>query len=119
MKLLADAHISRALVGLLRDLGQDVLHIDEVSPGLEDGEVLAYAHREGRVVITSDKDFGTLVYRSQLSSNGVILLRIDVRHEVERVEVLRKHWGAVEGFQPGSFVVVTTRSVRRADLPVP
>ena len=47
------------------------------APGSRDEEVLTLAKVEDRVLITFDKDFGELAYRSRLPvSCGVILFRI-------------------------------------------
>ena len=42
-----------------------------------DDAILARAQTEERIVVTHDKDFGELAFRSQLpASSGVILLRL-------------------------------------------
>ncbi len=52
----------------------------EVQPGATDDIVLALAQREGRVLITFDKDFGELVFRQgRVASPGVILFRPRLR----------------------------------------
>jgi predicted nuclease of predicted toxin-antitoxin system len=52
-----------------------VLAVAENVPQTEDSEVLAAAQREGRVLVTEDKDFGHLVRALGVRSSGVILLR--------------------------------------------
>lgn len=51
--------------------------IRDSSPGASDTAVIALARQEGRLLLTMDKDFGELAFRSRLSSHcGIILLRL-------------------------------------------
>jgi predicted nuclease of predicted toxin-antitoxin system len=50
--------------------------------------VLATADREGRILITEDRDFGEMVVRQRLGVRGVILLELDrLSHAAEAVRV--------------------------------
>jgi predicted nuclease of predicted toxin-antitoxin system len=76
-RLLADENVAGAVVAALRQQGHDVAWIHEDAPGSPDPEVLARAQREGRVVVTFDKDFGELAFRRGLAASvGVVLFRI-------------------------------------------
>ncbi|MEL6675386.1 MAG: DUF5615 family PIN-like protein [Bacteroidota bacterium] len=77
MKFLADENIDRALVLLLRKNGYQVLDIKEISPGIEDEKVLNLANSEEAILLTEDKDFGELVFRLKLISQGVVLIRLN------------------------------------------
>lgn len=47
------------------------------SPGISDVQVLSRAQAEQRILVTFDKDFGALVFRTKLpASVGIILFRI-------------------------------------------
>ncbi len=78
--------------------------------------ILARAQAEQRIVVTHDKDFGELAFRSQLpASGGVILCRLsgsDRDSDNERIlEALqsRSDW-------PGHFSVVTDDRIRMRPL---
>jgi predicted nuclease of predicted toxin-antitoxin system len=75
-KLLLDENIGKLVTGFLREQGYDVLSILEEFPGIKDKEVLVKAVREDRILVTLDKDFGTLVYHYSRKHVGVILLRL-------------------------------------------
>ena len=76
MKLLANENFPGEAVRTLRQAGHDVLWIREDHPGWDDQSVLALAMTENRVLLTFDKDFGELAFRSKLPANcGIILLR--------------------------------------------
>ncbi|MDB5175088.1 MAG: hypothetical protein JWM97_1638 [Phycisphaerales bacterium] len=117
MKLLVDAHISRQITAILEGFGHDVLRAASFPPRTSDEAILRRAALEDRIVMTSDKDFGELVFRLRQRSAGVILLRIDSKTEVERASVVEKSWPQIEAAAPGHFVVVTNRVLRRSPLP--
>ena len=74
-RFLADESCDFAVVRALRAAGYDVLAIAEFTSRSDDAELIAQAYREHRILITEDKDFGWLVFVSNASSAGVILLR--------------------------------------------
>jgi predicted nuclease of predicted toxin-antitoxin system len=74
---LADECVTAALVRELRGAGHDVIYIAEFAASLSDVEVMALASREGRLLLTADKDFGELVFRRGQAVPGLVLLRID------------------------------------------
>ena len=77
MRLLANENIPGIAVNALRSAGHDVVWVRAAAPGMLDAEVLAWAGREYRLLLTFDKDFGELARHSKLpASSGVILLRI-------------------------------------------
>jgi predicted nuclease of predicted toxin-antitoxin system len=59
MKFLANENIPFELIDDLRKLGYDILRVDEVKKGMRDHEVLDLSFKEGRILITFDKDFGS------------------------------------------------------------
>lgn len=59
----------------LRAFGHYVVFIAEISPGIEDMEVLEIARKEQALLLTSDKDFGELVFRNRETHSGILLIR--------------------------------------------
>ena len=77
MRFLANENFPLDAVEVLRQNGHDVVWIRVESPGISDPEVLSRAQAENRILLTFDKDFGELAFRSKLpASVGVILFRI-------------------------------------------
>ncbi|MEN3000276.1 MAG: DUF5615 family PIN-like protein [Armatimonadota bacterium] len=76
MRFLADESVERQIVDSLREAGYEVDFVAERGAGLSDEEVLEWSEREGRVLLTADKDFGELVVRQERISTGVILIRL-------------------------------------------
>jgi predicted nuclease of predicted toxin-antitoxin system len=75
VKVVADESVEGPTVSALRAAGHVVLFIAETSPGIGDAEVLDLARREQAFLLTADKDFGELVFRSRASHCGVLLIR--------------------------------------------
>ncbi|MGE5340952.1 MAG: DUF5615 family PIN-like protein [Candidatus Omnitrophota bacterium] len=76
-KFLADECFSFLLTATLRDRGYDVLWVGEINPGIDDTEVFEISRKDGRIILTEDKDFGELAIRFGHKAKGIILLRID------------------------------------------
>jgi predicted nuclease of predicted toxin-antitoxin system len=111
-RFLVDASSDARHVPQLRSFGHDVTRVGTEYPAsMKDRDILALAHREQRILITDDRDFGELVFRLRQPHAGVIYLRLDTtRFEVRarRIEeVLARHADDLD-----QFLVVTTDSVR-------
>jgi hypothetical protein len=66
VRFLADAHISAEMIAMLHDLGHDCLDSSAIPPRMQDIDVLRMAADDARVVVTSDKDFGELLFVPEL-----------------------------------------------------
>ena len=77
MRFAIDACVPEQLAVALRALGADVTSAAG-RPAMPDDEVLSGSASRDRVLITSDKDFGDLVFRDGKSSVGVVLIRFDI-----------------------------------------
>jgi predicted nuclease of predicted toxin-antitoxin system len=79
MRFLANENLPGDAVAALIGGGHDVVWMRTAAPGSKDEEVLAWAVREGRVLLTFDQDFGELAWRAKLpSSCGIVLFRMPV-----------------------------------------
>jgi predicted nuclease of predicted toxin-antitoxin system len=76
MNFVADEGVDRPIVESLRQGDHTVWYIAEMSPSISDETVLHLANEQEAVLITSDKDFGELVFRQGQVTNGVVLLRL-------------------------------------------
>jgi Domain of unknown function (DUF5615) len=64
MRLLANENFPEEAVRELRNAGHDAAWVRTDAPGSNDRDVLARAVAEERVLITFDKDFGELAFRT-------------------------------------------------------
>ena len=112
MRFLADESLDLPIIKHLRDEGLDVLSVAELRPSIDDEEVLLWANKEGRTLITIDKDFGELVFRLNKIHTGIILLRLDqvsLNRKIELlVDLIRKN----ENELLNSFIVVQENLIR-------
>ena len=76
MRWLADECISPEIVGHLRRIGHDVVHILEIDEGADDDSVSIRARQEDRLLLTLDKAFSERVFRRGESIPGIVFLRI-------------------------------------------
>ena len=108
MRFLLDQDVYAATARFLASLGHDVVQAGHVGLSqANDQELLAVAQKQGRILITRDRDFGALVFVKVLGS-GVLYLRMlpstqdSVHAELERVlrsyseEELRKAFVVIE-----------------------
>ena len=112
MNLVADEGVDRAVVERLRRDGHDVVYVAELSPGIADEEVLRQANTRGALLITTDKDFGDLVFRQRLSHSGVVLLRLAGLPNAAKAELVAAVFRVHAAEVLGAFSVVSPRQVR-------
>lgn len=112
MKLIADEGIDKPIVDHLRSLNHEIIYVLETSPGIDDDEVLTLARKEQAVLLTSDTDFGELVFRLKEATHGVMLLRLaGLSKEQKQTKValaLKDHENEISG----AFSVVTKDAIR-------
>ncbi len=109
MRFLANENFPGAAVVALAAAGHDIVWVRIAAPGVSDPEVLAWAVREQRVLLTFDQDFGELAGGSALPSVcGVVLFRIpvpkpgDVGQRLAELIAGRDDWaGHFSVIQPG------------------
>ena len=68
--------------------GHEVLYVVEMEPGIPDDEVLKLANNEDAILLTSDKDFGELVFRLRRIAAGVVLIRLFGLSSNDRAEII-------------------------------
>lgn len=81
MRLLLDASVGRRALAALCAAGHDAVRVGADDPDPGDEALLARAVREARVLLTTDKDFGELIFLRGLVSPGVVRL---VDHPLSR-----------------------------------
>ncbi len=112
MRFLADESCDFGVVRALRSAEFDVVAVVEVAPGTEDAAVIDLAVREGRMLITEDKDFGRFVYADRRVTAGVMLLRFPVtaraRIASATIDLISRQGERLEG----RFIVVQPGRVR-------
>ena len=75
MRFLADENVPGDAVTELEAVGHDIVWVRTVAPGSKDADVLAWAVREERIILTFDKDFGEFAWRAGLPISGTGSMR--------------------------------------------
>jgi len=116
MRFFANENFPGAAVTALEAAGHDVVWMRIAAPGATDPDVLAWAAREERILLTFDKDFGDLAKASVLPPKcGVVLLRLpmpkpgDVGQVLAELITARDDWA-------GHFSVIEPARVRMRPL---
>ena len=117
MRFLADENLAGYMVEAMRRLGHDVAWVRTDGRGSTDGEVLARAEAERRVLVTADKDFGELAFRARLpAASGIVLLRLRGA-PAYRTAVLVAAIEARDDWA-NQFAVVSNDRIRMTPLPL-
>lgn len=112
LRILADENFPGPLVRGLRALGHDVAAIREDMAGAGDPAVLARARSQRRILVTFDKDFGELAFRTGLPAEcGVVLFRLSGRSPARDNARVLSAIGS-RGDWAGQFAVVTDTRIR-------
>jgi predicted nuclease of predicted toxin-antitoxin system len=96
----------------VREQGHDVFSVYEQARGLDDLTVIKKAFTENRILITNDKDFGSLIFREHHPHKGVILLRLENERSVNKITALERVLQNYMDRLEDHFVVVTETKVR-------
>jgi len=77
MKLLANENFPLESVYFLKSKNIDIISIQENFAGMTDIEVLKKTQKEGRIILTFDKDYGELIYKSKVKfTAGIVFFRL-------------------------------------------
>jgi len=118
--LLLDQGLPRSAAALLRGAGVDTVHTGEIGLATaEDIEILEYARKEERIVVTLDADFHALLALSYAPSPSVIRIRIEGLRAnvlVKLLQILLADWD--EEIEMGSVLTVQAGRVRVRRLPI-
>src|SRR6266511_1903841 len=112
LKLLVDVSAGEAIANWLAAAGHDTVSVRNLDPRMPDIDILARAVSEQRIVVTMDKDFGELVYRSGLPHSGGLLLRLEDADTAEKLRVIEDIFTRFGDHLAGHFSVFQNGQLR-------
>jgi predicted nuclease of predicted toxin-antitoxin system len=117
VRYLTDECVAGSIVKRLREDGFDIVRAVEVGATEDDDQVLARALQDGRVLITSDKDFGELVVRLGRPTIGVVNLALGELGSAARAEIAASRLHELGDRVLGNLVTIEPGRVRMRPLP--
>lgn len=121
MKFLVDSPLSHRIVFDLLQAGHDAAHVRDYGlQSASDIEILDLAEREGRIIVSADTDFGTLLAIRQSEKPSFILFRGSLyRSPKDQAKRLLANLSVVEeDLLQGSVVVIEDWRIRVRRLPI-
>ena len=86
MNFLLDVNASGAVASWLIQLGHGVVEVGQKDPRMSDNEILSWAVRESRIIVTTDNDFEEMIWRQGKPHCGI--LRLENLPRSERIALL-------------------------------
>ncbi len=112
-KFLTEENVSPRVVAFLRERGHDVLDAKEQGwQGRSDVFLLRKALRAQRVIITHDRDFGTLAIDQHEPCFGVLYLRLRDQRAPNAIVALERFFAAKVSIQSGMMIVIQESQAR-------
>lgn len=113
MKFLVYESTGVNVVATFRRLGQDAVLVSEIMPfDTGDDEILSRAVAENRILVTNDKDFGEMVYRTRRAHKGVLLFRLHDESAKNRARVATTVVSDLGTRLQNAFTVASEQAVR-------
>ena len=112
MNFVADEDVDAPIVERLRQVGHRIWYVAEMAAGTVDDVVLEIAREQEALLLTADKGFGELVFRQQLLTSGVVLIRLagltSMRKAMTVVQAIEERGQDLSG----NFAVITPGTIR-------
>jgi predicted nuclease of predicted toxin-antitoxin system len=112
MNFVADEGVDWPIVTRLRQLGHVVWYVAEASPSISDAEVLSQAENQQAILLTCDKDFGEMVFRQNVASRGVVLMRLHGLTLEQKTAVVENTLAQYGTQLANAFTVITPTKIR-------
>lgn len=112
MRFVADESVDHSIVVRLREDGHDVIAVAELTPSIADDDVFAQANQYGGLLLTSDKDFGEIVFRQKRVTTGVALIRLPGLSPDTKAGIVSQAISEHQAEIPFSFTVISPGMVR-------
>lgn len=120
MRFLVDNALSPYVAEGLRKAGYDAVHVRERGMAASsDKEIFELAAREGRIILSADTDFGTLLAFYQAAKPSVVIFRQSDKRPPSTLSLFLANLSGIgEALEEGAVVVFRDRHIRVRKLPL-
>jgi predicted nuclease of predicted toxin-antitoxin system len=112
MKFIVDECVGPSVARWLQEKDYDIVSVFDTMRGATDHMILQKAFNEKRILITSDKDFGDMIFKQKNNHCGVILLRLLDETIIAKISALEWLLKNYVNSLANNFVVVTEKTIR-------
>ena len=114
MKLLANENFPISSVKILKEAGHDIISVGQNFAGILDSEVIEFAIKEQRTILTFDRDYGELIFKKGFKPQaGVIYLRWDNFQPDQPGEYLKDLFTSEKISFENMLTVISTENIRQ------
>lgn len=117
--VLADEGVNGNIVRELRKLELQIDWIQEIRPGISDEQVIEFAKKNRKILITEDKDFGEWIFAHKIKGLSIIFLRYE-KSDLDTVTTFLKQLilqiNQEELIEPHQFITISKNKVRRRKI---
>jgi len=121
LRFLVDNALSPAVAEGLRQAGHDASHVRDYGMAAEDDEeIFERAAQEGRILISADTDFGTILALRKTHKPSVLLFRLSTQHHPDhQIRVLLENLSDLSAdLERGCIAVFEDTRIRVRPLPI-
>jgi predicted nuclease of predicted toxin-antitoxin system len=112
-EVLANENFPKPSIVIMRNSGLDVVSVQESNPSISDKEVVEWANRENRIILTFDKDYGEIVFRNKIPCS-VVFFRRKGKSPKDAGDYLLKILLLIKW--DGYFTVIDDNGIRQREL---
>jgi|ERR1700733_1366325 len=112
LKFIVDECVGSLVAKWLTGHGYDVISVIAEMQGAKDITILNRAFAENRIIITSDKDFGDIVFHKKMPHVGIVLMRLQNGLPQNKIKLLEKLFADYADQLTDNFIVISEASIR-------
>jgi predicted nuclease of predicted toxin-antitoxin system len=120
LKFVIDNALSPSMADGLTKAGYDAIHVRDIGMSkASDNDILSFAFRENRIIVSADTDFGALLALRKSSKPSFILFRRSDKRPAALLIQLLANWDQFsEAVTEGAVVVIEDKRIRIRKLPI-
>ncbi len=119
-RILLDQGLPRGCAKILSLDQWDVEHTGDIGLSrASDEQIIDYARRENRIIITLDADFHTIIAVENAQTPSVIRIRQEGLKADKLAELIKRIWPKIQSqIETGALVTVNEKSIRIRNIPL-